>query len=177
MAKTIIIPSAIGSRITVTVNGVDYTYATGSEVTVPDEVAEVIERMIAQPETKRETAVNEMLADIISRVDSLEKGGNRFIVNLTPDAEDLSGQMDKTVGEIYNAYLEGKELIFHVHDSEESYMELEVSAKYFNENAEYPSFNGYVITESTIVYAFTGTTNDPDENTYSTIVSLLTPMT
>lgn len=43
MAKTITIPSNRGSRVSVKLNGVTYTYAAGETVSVPDEVAALFE--------------------------------------------------------------------------------------------------------------------------------------
>ena len=48
MSKSITIPSDRGSRITVNINGVEYVYAAGATVTVPDEVAAVIENALAE---------------------------------------------------------------------------------------------------------------------------------
>ncbi len=39
---------------------------------------------------------------------------NRFVVTLTPTAQDMSGVMDKTVAEIYAAYGAGKKIVFKV---------------------------------------------------------------
>lgn len=41
-------------------------------------------------------------------------GDNRFIVTLTPTAQDYSGTMDKTVAEIRDAYNAGKDIVFKV---------------------------------------------------------------
>lgn len=43
MSKSITIPSGLGSRITVIINGVSYVYKPGDTVTVPDEVAALFE--------------------------------------------------------------------------------------------------------------------------------------
>ena len=44
----------------------------------------------------------------------LTQGDNRFIVTLTPEAEDYSGTMDKTSNEITQAYEMGKQIVFNV---------------------------------------------------------------
>lgn len=41
-------------------------------------------------------------------------GSNKFIVTLTPTAEDFRGTMDKTGAEITAAYEAGKEIVFNV---------------------------------------------------------------
>lgn len=43
MAKTITIPTGLGSRIVVVLNGVKYIYTAGETVSVPDEIAEIFE--------------------------------------------------------------------------------------------------------------------------------------
>ncbi len=45
---------------------------------------------------------------------------NKFIVTLTPTAQDFSGVMDKTVEEINTAYEDGQEIWFSLNDGEGS---------------------------------------------------------
>ena len=88
MSKTITIPSDRGSRIIVDINGVEYVYAAGATVTVPDEVAACIADAVAmKPGGHRESAFEEEMANIMggigeaaaaitsldSRVDALEE--------------------------------------------------------------------------------------------------------
>ena len=42
--------------------------------------------------------------------DGIENANEPFIVTLTPTAQDFSGVMDKTPREIYNAYMEGRQI-------------------------------------------------------------------
>ncbi len=74
MSKKITIPADIGSRITVSINNTKYVYATGVEVTVPDEAAACIADMLAnRPSGTRESATDEMLGDVADSISSLDE--------------------------------------------------------------------------------------------------------
>lgn len=101
-----------------------------------------------------------------------------FIVTCTPTAQDYSGTMDKTVAEINAAYEAGQKLVFRVYMSATEYMDVDCTARYRTSD-EYPSFNGYAVITSPvtgIIYAFTGVTSVGTDNTYSTQIYPLTPM-
>ena len=101
-----------------------------------------------------------------------------FIVNLTPTAQDMSGVMDATVAEINEAYEAGYRIVFRAWMSETSYMDTDCTARWHN-TSTYPSFNGYIFTDtpiSALLFAFTGTTNDGTKSTYGTTIYPLTPM-
>ena len=94
-------------------------------------------------------------------------------------AQDLSGTMDKTIAEIYEAYQSGKRIVFRVM-SLEGHMDVDCTARWFNNEVTYPSFNGFVITDNgahMIVNAFTGATNNGEGMNYGTTIYPLTPAT
>ncbi len=73
MSKSITIPADRGSRITVRINGVEYTYAAGATVTVPNEVAACIANMLANdPGGTRQSAKDELLAGVTADIGGLE---------------------------------------------------------------------------------------------------------
>lgn len=107
---------------------------------------------------------------------ALCKKPNVFVVTLTPTEQDLSGTMDKTVAEIYEAYQSGMRIVFRVLN-ENGYMDADCTARWFGNGATYPSFNGYIIMEGDVdmlVFAATGTTNDGTKATYVTELYPLT---
>ena len=104
--------------------------------------------------------------------------GGQLVVTLTPTAEDFSGTMNKTVSEINKAYMRGQKIIFRAMLSQNEYMDVDVTATWKTNNATYPSFNAYIVDSSRniIMFAFTGTTSDGDNNTYGTRLYALTPV-
>lgn len=58
---TVTIPTDKGSRVTYSINGVDYTYTAGETVSVPDEVAALIESNV-QPEPPARAGVAPLVA-------------------------------------------------------------------------------------------------------------------
>lgn len=105
-----------------------------------------------------------------------------FVVTLTPTAQDFSGTMDKTVAEINTAYEAGQKIVFRVYSSAALHSDVEVTIVFKNENYSYPSFNAYLIVFADsvgfdgIIFAHTGVSNDGTQNTYSTTIYPLTPM-
>ena len=72
MSKTITIPSDRGSRVIVEINGVQYIYAAGSTVTVPDAVAACIADSVAmKPGGYRESKFDEAHESLEARVEAL----------------------------------------------------------------------------------------------------------
>lgn len=101
---------------------------------------------------------------------------NLFIVELTPTAADMSGEMNHTVAEITEAYESGKDIIYKVFtETAETYIRL--ANVYYRGGVRYPSFNAYLINDTTepsiLVYAFTGATDDGTINTYGTTLYAL----
>lgn len=104
-------------------------------------------------------------------------GDNRFLVNLTPTEMDFSGVMDKTLGEIYEAWMEGKEIFISIdYGTLKVYQQATIVAQ--NTNNAYPSFTGYLIEDLTgvLVCWSTGYTDDADQNTYVTTLYQLSPL-
>lgn len=101
----------------------------------------------------------------------------KFVVALTPTAEDYSGTMDKTVAEINAAYEAGMEIVFRTILGENSYMDVDCTARYFEGGYTYPSFNGFILNSDNniFIFAFTGVTNDGTKQTYATVIYSLTP--
>lgn len=103
-----------------------------------------------------------------------------FTVVLTPTAQDYSGTMDKTVGEINAAYEAGRRIVFRVHTSATAYIEVECIMRGREASAgDYPSFNAFVINEqnNVLIYMFTGIDAVASRDVYSTKLYPLTPMT
>ena len=76
MSKSITIPTDRGSRVIVEINGVQYIYAAGSTVTVPDAVAACIADSVAmKPGGYRESKFDEAHESLEARVEALEAGG------------------------------------------------------------------------------------------------------
>ena len=104
--------------------------------------------------------------------------GKKFIVTLTPTALDYSGTMDKTVAEIDAAYKAGRKIVFRVMTSATTYMDVDCTARYFDNGYTYPSFNAYIVGDGgVLIYAFTNTINDGTKQTYNTEIYTLTPAT
>lgn len=105
-------------------------------------------------------------------------GSEPFVVTLTPTASDFSGTMDKTVGEIYEAYLAGKRIIFKVDISvlgTPGFYYVECTTQYTQEGYTYPTFNVYIITgNDMLISAWTGYTSDPYKASYGTYIYTLT---
>lgn len=101
--------------------------------------------------------------------------GKKFIVTLTPTAQDYSGTMDKTVAEIDAAYKAGRQVVFAIAAGTDSYT-FDCTMRYFNGDV-YPSYNAYTVLNGNLVMAFTGATNHGDTATYATSIFPLTPAT
>lgn len=99
-----------------------------------------------------------------------------FIVTLTPTAQDYSGTMDKTVGEINEAYIGGQEIWFSVTTPNGVYKvkcgEIGIGS------LQYPSFNGiaHLTSLGAMIFIYTGITDDGTQQTYNTTIYPLTPM-
>jgi hypothetical protein len=101
MAKSIKIPDDRGSRITVWINGVEYVYAAGATVTVPDEVAAAIADMLAMdPSGVRETALEEAMEGYTGEIGNI----NAELGQVAADVEELKNKGGVTVlTVIYNS--------------------------------------------------------------------------
>lgn len=104
---------------------------------------------------------------------TLDPDLNRFIVTLTPNALDYSGTMDRTVGQIDDAYRSGKQIIFHM-IVDGSWYEMDSNERGNDSSSTYPSYNALGVVGTTMLKVYTGTTNDSASQTYSTNVYTLT---
>lgn len=104
------------------------------------------------------------------------KNDDKFIVTLTPTAQDYSGTMDKTVAEINTAYKAGQQIRFKLVTGSDTYMLVDVTATWNRPDYIYPSFNAYIVDDShnMIIYGFTSTTDDGTKATYGTTLYSLT---
>jgi hypothetical protein len=109
----------------------------------------------------------------------IENASKSFIVTLTPTAQDFSGTMDKTVAEINAAYEAGKDILFRVLTSANSYVDVPMSYAGRDTTLQYPNFVAEVIQTPTdlMIVAYTEDTNDGTKQTYRTIIYTLTRMT
>lgn len=101
-----------------------------------------------------------------------------FVVSLTVTAPDYSGTMDKTVGDITEAYYSGKRIIFRLTFPQLGEYELNAFASASSSFA-YPYFHVIVINNTVNVLGdvFTRGTDTPDENRFVTYLYTLTPAT
>lgn len=92
-----------------------------------------------------------------------------LIVDLDPTSLDYSGTMNATVDTINQAYLNNTKIIFNMNLQNES-MKTECITTYYNNDYSYPSFNAYIVSSlngGSIIYVYTGITNDGTKDTYS----------
>ena len=101
-----------------------------------------------------------------------------FVVTITPTAQDYSGTMDKTVGEINAAYEAGQQIVFRVLTSANSYVDVPMSYAGRDAAHQYPDFGAEIIqcSNNLMIVAYTGDTDDGTKQTYSTRIYSLTPM-
>ncbi len=98
-------------------------------------------------------------------------GGEKFIVTLTPTAEDFSGTMDKTPAEINAAYAAGKQIVFRIYVSQTMFYDINATLSINADGEDVPVFIGYGnLAEKFIVLA-----SSTYSNTYNTEVYSLTP--
>ncbi len=91
-----------------------------------------------------------------------------FVVTLTPTALDYSGTMDKTVSEIYDAYLAGKNIFFEIYaESMRARFPLVDTNKH--DDYAYPSFDAVLwnVIDKVFMHVSTSFTNYGDKDTYS----------
>ena len=99
-----------------------------------------------------------------------------FIVTLTPTAQDFSGTMDKTVGEINAAYEAGQKIQFHLIVGVNEFYDIDVIRVYTSsEGYRYFHAELIAIDRNLLIDGYTGG-SDPTSTTYSTTIYPLTPM-
>ena len=101
-----------------------------------------------------------------------------FVVTITPTAQDYSGTMDKTVGEINAAYEAGQQIVFRVLTSANSYVDVPMSYAGRDAAHQYPDFGAEIIqcSNNLMIVAHTSDTDDGTKSTYETNIYPLTPM-
>lgn len=119
-------------------------------------------------------------AERLNKMESgIELANDAFVVTLTPTAQDFSGVMDKTVGEIFEAYQNGARILFSLVAGVGTHYDIELTNVNTNANSLYPSFNATLTIETPtdgLIFAYTGLTDNVSKNTYSTKIFPLTPM-
>lgn len=108
MSKNITIPATVGNRVTVILNGKRYDLATGTQISVPDEVAALFTDNDANaPQDGREPMP-------WNNGSAAGGGGSVLVVNVTESA--VGGTpvytADKTAGEMYEAAQTGV-VVYH----------------------------------------------------------------
>lgn len=108
---------------------------------------------------------------------SVEVVPDTFIVTLTPTAQDFSGTMDKTVGEIKTAYKAGKQIVFRVLSSETRYTDIYSVSFDYDTSDDVLIFyaNIFVLDSGAFVIAYNVQLGDSTD-VYSTTIFPLTPM-
>ena len=107
------------------------------------------------------------------------QANNKFIVNLTPTAADFSGTMDKTVGEIIEAWEQGKDIWGLINIPTGGTMARITVVSTSSDPSTIPSFNAIVINQalSMLIYVYTGVGGPLSDNSYYTLLYTLTPAT
>lgn len=123
-------------------------------------------------------SVSENGVELVGKNGVWTKQQKKFIVTLTPTAQDFSGTMDKTVSEINAAYEAGQEIWFKVLTGQDTYTLVPLS-NVDKQSQTYPSFATYVIDiiNNMLIVAWTSYTDREEKNTYSTTIYALTPAT
>lgn len=118
-------------------------------------------------------------AEKLNKMESgIENANEPFIITFTPTSLDYSGTMDKTVAEINAAYEAGRKIVYKVMMSETQFIYADVTMVYVNVGFTYPSFNAFIIdaVNNLLIEAITGATDDGAQDSYSTKIFPLTPM-
>ena len=105
-----------------------------------------------------------------------EANNNKYIVTLTPTAQDFSGTMDKTVAEINEAYEAGQEIVFKIYPSATAYYEIGCTDVYYDQSFEYPRYcaDFVQLQENVIIKISTPLGDDGTLQAYDTKVYSLT---
>ena len=116
------------------------------------------------------------------KLNAMETGianaANAFVVTLTPTALDYSGTIDKTWGEVDEAYKAGKTIAFKFYnDQNGSYLITTNVVAYSGSGTQSLWFSSDLLVDGVgFVEAYSAMNPSPDDNTYSTIIYPLTPM-
>lgn len=182
---------AAGKTVLLVRSGDTYAYLGEDEYGILEFGARVISNAIEFVEVRPDDTTGKTSKPVLPPVNSTNNGSEiivksgswtvqkkKFIVTLTPTALDYSGTMDKTVAEINAAYEAGQEIVFRVMTSATSHVDVACTATWDDGSNTYPSYNGFILSSDnggTLIFAYTGTTNDGTKQTYSTAVYSLTP--
>jgi len=118
-------------------------------------------------------------AERLNKMESgIELANDQFVVTFTPTAQDFSGTIDKTWGEVDEAYKAGKTIAFKLYvDQNGSYLITTNVVVYGGVGTQSLWFSSYLLINGVgFVKAYSATNPSPDDNTYSTIIYPLTPM-
>lgn len=116
------------------------------------------------------------ISDLNNMEGGIDAAANPFIVTLTPTALDYSGTMDKTCGELTDAYNAGKRIVAVV---EGLYSQLEMSYAIIgrNDNNSIVFLLTADLGSGTMLIEIKTTMTNRADNDYSTAIFPLTPMT
>lgn len=108
----------------------------------------------------------------------IENSNSPFIVTLTPTAQDFSGVMDKTCGEIDAAYRAGKTIVFKIYkDQNGGYLATKNVRAIWGAGATNFGFDADALIDGVgLITVSTGGNPASDWTTYSTTIYPLTPM-
>lgn len=124
------------------------------------------------------TASDTEIYDFSMEPHSYEKEDSKFIVTLTPTAEDYSGTMDYTVAEINAAYDAGMDIWFAINDGYAT-MYFPCECVVNDTRYAYLCFHGRMLYNDFDVFMYTGGdsqgTDDGTSQVYGTLVYALTP--
>ena len=105
----------------------------------------------------------------------IENAADPFIVMLTPTAQNYSGVMDKTAGELETAYNANRKIVFRMLTGATTF--LEGNCSFFEASDNYPmTFYAYILYNNDLMMLRTNS-NDTSDNEYAAIHYPLMPAT
>lgn len=108
--------------------------------------------------------------------EGIDNTANPFVITLTPTAQDFSGVMDKTCGEINEAYEAGKTIVFKIYkDKAGGYIISKNVNAIYGSGATALGFMADALIDGVgLITIYTGVNPPDDRTTYSTIIYPLT---
>jgi hypothetical protein len=122
------------------------------------------------------SADNGKVLGVVDGAWAASEQGKKFIVTLTPTAQDYSGTMGKTVSEINAAYEAGREIWFRMVFPAGAYVEVPLNRVVFDTEATYRTFMASIVDADmdAVICIFTISDNGTN-NQYATKLYPLTP--